>query len=711
MTETSRTERILGPLYVRLRGDLHVSRQRTRGGPRYIVHDPVSFQNHAFTPADYRILTSIVGQNSLADNLRRCIDAGLLTSNAEDRQGFYRFVLWLHQTGLVHLPITGSAAGSNPAAPRTQKQPWYGFLLSKRIPLGNPGALLDRLLPFVGWLFGRAGLALWLGLLAVVLWKCLGRVDEMVHELPNLMALGNLPALWLLLVALKVLHEFGHAIACRRHGASVPEMGVQLIMLTPCAYVDAGASWRLPHPRQRIVVGLAGMYVESFVAAIAAIVWAGTPPGLAHDLALNVVVLAGAATVLFNANPLMRYDGYYVVSDLLGVFNLQQRAGALLNGWVSHVLLATPRPQSNHNRSEFWLYAAYGPAAFVYRCFLAFALTALVVSQWPAAGLVLGALFAWALIAQPVLKLLVHLWSSPRLEAVRPRARIVAVTGMFVVPAVAGLAPVSWSVEAPGVLDPQTRTSVRAPSSGFVREVATANGESVAAGARLCTLSNPDLEMRRQRLVGELEAEQEQLDAIELTDQTQAAVHRSRVAYLRASVAEIDRRLATMQVVAAGPGIVVAPDGDGLRGRFLQQGEELFQVHSGHRWLRIVLTEDEVSRARVEVGSIAEVRWTTAPDQPTTAIVREVRAAASRLDVPPQLTMLGGGDVYVRPTRTAMAAADVPYLHVFLEVARVPEGAERAGMTARVQMGSRVELLGQWVHKRVLAFVDAWRMS
>lgn len=716
MPETSRTERVLSPLRVGLRSDLHVTRQRTRGGVRYVVHDPISFQNHAFEASDYRVLTAIVRHRTLGETLNHLLDQDVLADRDEDRQGFYRFVMWLHGIGLVHLPITGG----NAALERLQhgdtrrNGSWVQLLLSHRIPLGNPDALLGRALRHVGWLFSWPGLVLWTLLALTVAWKCIGRFGEMFTETGSLLELTNLPLLWCVLVGLKVLHEFGHAFACKRFGGSVPEMGVQLIMLTPCAYVDAGASWKMP-ARRRMVVSLAGMYVESLVAGIAALVWAGTSEGLVHDVALNVVVLASVVTVLFNINPLMRYDGYYLFSDMLGVFNLQQRAQRYLTGWTNRIALGKPRTPDRYTWSERLIYAFYGPAAFVYRAVLAVLLTAVMATRWPAAGALLGVVFLWALILRPAIGLLDHLWNGAGTADFRTRARLVALGSVTLLPLLGSLIPISWTITAPGVLDPSRRESVRAPVSGFVRDVLVVPGDQVAAGATLCLLDNPEVEMRRLRLAGELEAEREGLDAIELDDPTQAAIHRARISYLSASVAELDSRMAAMQIEAAQAGTVAGTvtgdDPASLFGRFLQQGEELFQVHSGHRFLRIVLTDEDVSRTRLEVGSEAEVRWTCNPTQPVRAVVREVHASASRLALPRALTVAGGGDVYVRPGDGELLQADQPYLHVLLEVDAVPLESRGTGLTARVRLPARVQLLGEWVQKRVLSFLDAWRMS
>lgn len=711
MADVIRLEAALGPLEVELRQDLHVTRQKTRGGPRYIVHDPVSFQNHAFDADDYRILTAITAKRSLRRSFQILVEDGTLEES--DRQGFYEFVLWLHRIAIVQLPIDNGDKlfERRQRKEAARRQSWYSSFLNHRIPLCCPDRFLDRTLRYTGWLFTRPGLAIWAALLTIVLFKCAGRMDELFAHSTNLLALSNLPILWIALVVLKGLHELGHAYACKKFGGEVPEMGIVFILMTPCAYVDANASWKLPHRGHRIAVAMAGMYIESIIAAVFALIWAGTAPGLMHDIALNVVFLATVVTLLLNLNPLMKFDGYYIFSDILAVFNLQERSAVFLKGWTRKLALGIPAPVTDYSRSERWLYGLYGPSAFVYRVMLAFLITSMVMLQWPGAGLFLGAIFTWALMAQPVLRLVRYLWSCEGNDSARTRARLVAVTTVVTAGILVSVLPISSSVTVSGVLDPQTRSSIRAPASGFLDTIAVENGMQVRQGSVLTRLVNPELEYRQLRLRGERDAERVSLDVVELDDATRAASHRSRLAYLNEGVAELDEQIASLEIRAPITGTIVKPERLASDGAFMRQGEELFQIHSGHQFVRIVLTDYELSRARLDIGSEAEVRWTCNPGHTSRGIVREIRRTASRDDIPLALTMLAGGDVYAKPNSDGSGRATQPYLHVFLEVDSAPLEREGAGLTARVHLDARVEVLSAWVRRRFLTFWNAWRMS
>ena len=154
-----------------------------------------------------------------------------------------------------------------------------------------------------------------------------------------------------MMVVIKTVHEFGHSFACRRFGGEVHTMGIMFLLFTPIPYMDATASWSFRSRWQRALVGAAGMIVEVFVASLATFVWASTAPGTIHSLAYNMMFVASVSTVLFNANPLLRFDGYYILSDLLDIPNLHQRSTGLLRHFVEFMPLDT-RKSINPTRSR-----------------------------------------------------------------------------------------------------------------------------------------------------------------------------------------------------------------------------------------------------------------------------------------------------------------------------------------------------------------------
>ena len=316
----------LGRSQVGLRPELEVSRHVFRGRVSYVVRDPITFESHRFSQHDYEIVTALHAEHPLAEVFARLVDEEKLEANEED--AFYRFVISLHRLGFLNLPIPdGKRLYERYLANEQQRRMkrWMAMFFYQ-LPLVNPDHFLDRTVRWVRPLFSPMALFLWCGLIASAIFVAVRRFDEISASVGDTFAAQNLPALWLTIIVLKFFHEFGHAYATKAFGGHVPEMGAYLIVFTPCAYVDASAAWGFSKKWHRMFVGLAGMYFELAIAAVALLAWAATGPGMMQALLFNVVMLASVVTVGFNINPLMRFDGYYVLSDYLEFPNLRQRA-------------------------------------------------------------------------------------------------------------------------------------------------------------------------------------------------------------------------------------------------------------------------------------------------------------------------------------------------------------------------------------------------
>ena len=196
-----------------------------------------------------------------------------------------------------------------------------------------------------------------------------GRAGEFVRELPTLQSLAQpriLGYFLLTMIAVKVFHELGHALACRRFGGECHEMGVMLLAFTPCLYCDVSDSWMFASRWQRIVVAFAGIYVELLVASLAAILWYFSEPGAVHTISLYIILTCTVSTIIINGNPLLRYDGYYVLSDLLGIPNLDEQSRRALWEPVSRWISRHDGPAEPLDANRCWL-ALYAAAATVYR--------------------------------------------------------------------------------------------------------------------------------------------------------------------------------------------------------------------------------------------------------------------------------------------------------------------------------------------------------
>ncbi|HWL75210.1 MAG TPA: biotin/lipoyl-binding protein, partial [Burkholderiaceae bacterium] len=310
----------------------------------------------------------------------------------------------------------------------------------------------------------------------------------------------------LLWLALKLGHEFFHALACKKYGGNVNRAGVMVILLAPVAFVDVTSSWRFPSKWQRIITAAAGMYFELCVAAIGVIVWCHTRDGWVHRLAGEASIIAGIGTLLFNANPLMRFDGYFVLSDLLGIPNLYSHGRQYLTNAIEKCAFGIKSPALPVPPGKLKWVGCYGLAAFLWRLFVLVSLSIAAIGLLSYAGAVVAAALAWVWFLQPALMRLRRVLTD---TAVRPNPKRVLVAGCAV-GAVLMSAMLAASrptvVQVPAVVEYSPLSVVRTTSPGFVEQVLVRSGDLVEQGQVIATLRNDDLQLE----LGELQLAREQ---------------------------------------------------------------------------------------------------------------------------------------------------------------------------------------------------------
>lgn len=321
-------------LSLRRRHDLVVSEQWQRGERVYVVKDPLALKYYRFSSREYAVLQWLDRAQSIDELVER--SQRELAEDPLGDQEIKSFVNSLYASGLVINQKRGQGRKliERRSAQRLGKYSRLATsLLSMRLPGIDPTHLLNAVYPWTKWFFSRRAM-LAVALLAIV---ALIVLATRASELPSdLLAMHNYfgPGNWLLLAltfaVTKMLHELGHALACRRCGGECREIGVMLLVLTPCLYCDVSDSWMLPSKWRRAAIAAAGMYVEVTLAALATLVWSHSEPGTLHYLALQVILVCSVSTLLFNGNPLARYDGYYILADIVEVPNLRDEAKAAI---------------------------------------------------------------------------------------------------------------------------------------------------------------------------------------------------------------------------------------------------------------------------------------------------------------------------------------------------------------------------------------------
>lgn len=703
-------------VHVALRADLDVTRHVFRGEPAYIVHDPITFQSHQLTPEDYRLFVAIDARHTLGEICARLRERGELATDQEET--FYRFVFTLHRLGFLNLPISDDKLLFRRYQSRRQarvRSRWMA-LFSLQIPVCNPDAMLTRTLPYARWLFTRWFFACWLLLLGAAGFVAFRSWNALVEPVQGLLLTQNLPLLWLVLIGLKVAHELGHGYACKHFGGHVPEMGVYLILLTPCAYVDATAAWGFTRRRDRLIVSLAGVYVELTIAALAVFVWAATEPSLLNAIACNVIFLASATTLLFNINPLMRYDGYYIASDLLEIPNLRRRAMQYVTGVLRRIFLGlrgTDPPLGPRLAGTLF---TFGVAATLYRVTVVLGLSYIVAQRFLLLGVAIGAAFIGMMLYGTGRRLCAYLWWDPQTQAVRGRAVALSVLLLVGVPAGILTVPIPWTVCAAGMVRGTEEAVVRVAGGGFLEDLHFVSGTTVAAAAPLAVLQDMTRVEAVLQAEAVLRAAHLRASAAAAVDAAQAQQEAARVGAAEAALKVAQARLAELALAAPVSGAIVTGVSARDLGRYLQPGEPVALIAHGGWSVHVLLTTAEFVAAQPAVGDAVEFRPRCAPHAVLAGVITRVGPAASRTIEHRALTQIAGGTLTVDAT-TGHAAE--PYVEVLIRLATpmVADVEKNAlpevpyGLTGTVRFAAPGVTLGRVLQRRVLSLLDHVRLS
>jgi putative peptide zinc metalloprotease protein len=718
------------PVGLRRRGDLVVNRQVHQGQAWWVVKDPIGLAYYRFRPEEYALLDMLDGTASL-EQLKERFEARFPPRRIGVDE-LARFVATLHRSGLV----IGDRPGQGPQLFERRRQrlwkqwiAWLSNIMSLRFRGIDPDRLLERLDPWFGWLFTPPAIVAALGFVASAVLLVLVNFDVFRAKLPEFhqfFAAGNWMYLAVALAVTKILHEFGHGLSCKHYGGECHEMGMMLLVFTPCLYCDVSDSWMLPSKWKRAAIGAAGMYVEVIIAAIATYLWWNSHAGVFNQLCLDVMFVSSVSTILFNANPLLRYDGYYILSDLLEIPNLRQKANTILGRLASRWCLGIEQPEDpflpQRNRGLFALYAVassvYGWLVtasiflFVWNVFKPYRLEVL--------GRALAAGALWGLVVRPAQGLVKFLRVPGRRDEVKSVNVMTTAAVAAAVTAALTLIPLPQRVWCPAELRPRGEEPVYVTVPGRLETVLVRQGDVVVKGAELARLSSIDLDLQIAELEGKVaqgEARLRSLERERFVDPA-AGLEIGTVEELLKSDGEklektrADRRKLVLAaprdgVILPAPNVPPRPDpagtlpawaGNPLQprnlGATLAEGTVLCLVGEPERFEAVMLV-DQSEVEFVARGQRIELRLDAFPGRTltgTVAMIAEARVEGGA----ERLSVKAGGQV---PTETDQAGREQPISASYEALMTVddPDGVFTPGMrgTARIRVGSRT--VGGWL--------------
>ena len=698
---------------IRLRADLR-SWLRGSGGQVFcLVEDPLQRRYYRVGQREWELACRLNGERTLAQILAMPTAEG--TGVAWSPDEVVTLCRWLVDQQLAEVVGRGSAAGL--AAPRSvrpsqRSRSWsWANPFFTRVPLGNPDSSLGILLPWTRPLFTRAAVAVW-GLLCLSgLYQVLSHWERFASASQQVLAPQN----WLCLIAcwlgLKLLHETSHGLVCKHFGGSVTSAGVTFVLFSPMAFVDVTSSWQFRSKWQRMATSAAGIYSELFVAAIAAWIWSCSDPGVVQQVCHNLVLMSSISTILFNANPLMRFDGYYLLADALEIPNLY----SLGQQWVRNVLrrwylglrgapLVLPSGRAG-------IVQAYGLASAAWRWTVMISLIAMAAHMFAGAGIVLAlsALCLW--FALPAVRLIVYLYrGSAQEQPQRLRCAVVSLLTIGVLWGVARL-PRPGGELAPAIVQYAPLEIVRTRGPGFVEGVFVEAGQQVRPGDRLLTLYHPetDVEIRDvgrslEQAVVRARVWHQERDL----GKYQVEIHNRET--LEQRQRDLTERSGDRTPLAPIAGRVIGPHLHTLEGRYLEPGTPILAIGAEEsKEIHVSLSQDQLSEFQKKLGECINVRVQGLPSVLTSVRLVKIQPQASTRIWDQALSASEGGPLAVRGAEVTNRETRQEFVQPrFTAILSCPAEVAAgliAGQLAQVRLES-AESIGQYVYRQASTWWD-----
>lgn len=634
-----------------LRADLCFHLQEYRGIPCYLIEDEFNSRFFRIGIAEYRFICSLDGSTTIAQATAKNASHG---EDALGEKEATNVCKWLIDNGLAS---TGASRSSNrlmEASSKSDKRKTVARLnpVSQKFLLFNPNRFLTQICPMSGWIFSLPMFLVWCGVVLGAIFQIVTHWDEACGSQSRVFARNNWVWLGLSWLLLKLIHETAHGLACKRLGGDVRQCGIVLIMMLPLPFVDVTSSWRFPSKWLRILVAAAGMYVELFVAAMAAIVWSLADDGLIRQHAYNFMLAGSITTLLFNANPLMRFDGYYMLSDWLELPNLGTHGQQWLK-WVGkkfYLGMDEKRPSWPEGRG--WIVACYAILALIWKVIICIGLTIAAESLLFGAGvaLTMGAVLFW--VVWPLAKLirLVFIGQRHQQRPGRLRFCILTLAVGATLWTLATQTPWYSRVEAPAIVDYQHRIEVRTPVAGFLADLFVSQGQIVKRGHVLARLENVELDAEIQQLKVQLESSN--LRMRQFRQQASMAAYDAELENRTALAQRLTERQSQQRrllIVANADGVVNADDLDSKQGRFFSPGSKICNIESDeHKEVHALVAQHDFDLFQQRMGKSVNVHvWGSGPGH-FPARLSDLNSRA-RLEIPhPALGANAGGPLPVR---------------------------------------------------------------
>ena len=584
-----------GQACLRTKSSLRFSMRESGTDIWYIVEDEATGSFFRIGLPQYTFLSLLDGRRTVNSALMRT--ASLLRQHALDENEIANICKWAIESGLVETELLNSASRRATQENRqamTKAMAWLNPITFK-IPLFQPDGFVTRLERYCGWLVSPGGAILWMLVGGFGFFQLLNHWQRFVGNRINSFSVNDFLWIGVAWIVLKLVHELAHSIVCKKYGGKVQSSGILLLLLIPLPYVDVSSSWRFESKFRRILTAAAGILSELFIAAIACCIWVWSDPGPLQYHAGNVILTATVSTILFNINPLMRFDGYYILSDLLDIPNLSTHGKQYVKSFFKRIYFGNKYKPLEEIGWRSLVVKLYGFLAIVWFAFVAVGLSLGASNIIEGFGLLVVLISIAMWFAIPMVMGIKHAIVGSKFEQPN-RLRLVTalgITGLLVF-AFCKYCPSPSVISAPIVIDFDPHKVVRNETSGFARLIHVKNGDRVQQGDLLVTLDNPELQAEYKSLLIDIGISKLRVNSLLATEEI--ALLKLEQEALHASLTrkdELELLLSKLEVRAIQSGVVLSLDLDSKLDTYFKTGDEILSIGEPEQLHAIALARQE----------------------------------------------------------------------------------------------------------------------
>lgn len=576
-----------------------------RNEPWLFIHNNVTGQHARINALARRVVKAFDAETSVKEVLCSIAD----NVDCEEKEALASSLIALSQLGMIGLCDSNSNARLQHRAREILSQPRRNWQnpLAIRIPLVDPnewlGRITARLQPVLSRWFLWTILFFFIFTLALTILNA-----SSIYE--QISVIAQTPRQWwqfvLVYPLLKVAHEVAHAVTIKRFGGSMHEAGITVLVLMPVPYVDATDIWRFESRLERILVSASGMIAEGVLASIGLIIWLSVEPGLLANLGFAMALTGSVSTLVLNANPLLKFDGYQILQDALDMPNLAPRASRYLAYLCRRYLLGVKHLQSPATGigERRWL-LSYGISAGLYRWVITLTIALYLASHYPLLGGLLAIYALYQLAVKPCFQAVRYLSFSKELKSSRRQALFTSCSLFIGIALVVFMVPVPTNTRTTGVIDVPHQAQLFAPQSGELAQVYVAQGEFVDEGQAILSLNDPFLSTQVEVLKSELDVLTLQYQAALINEPLSAQSLGQDMNDSRAALDQLNESLSELVVRASVAGVVSLSSEYSRVGGFIKAGTELGHIVDPKELLvKAVVREQDISRVEEGVRSV-----------------------------------------------------------------------------------------------------------